>query len=61
MVEEKLQNGSDDDPKTLLEIAVRDGRVDILRSLLQQLGKLKLLIIRVYITQCYFSKRTTFC
>uniref|UniRef100_A0A914P1K9 Uncharacterized protein n=1 Tax=Panagrolaimus davidi TaxID=227884 RepID=A0A914P1K9_9BILA len=41
MVEEKLHNGGgdDDDPRTLLEIAVRDGRVDILRSMLQQLAK----------------------
>uniref|UniRef100_A0AC35FXL7 Beta-hexosaminidase bacterial type N-terminal domain-containing protein n=1 Tax=Panagrolaimus sp. PS1159 TaxID=55785 RepID=A0AC35FXL7_9BILA len=41
MVEEKLHNGGgdDDDPRTLLEIAVRDGRVDILRTMLQQLAK----------------------
>ena len=37
MVEEKLKNG-EEDPKELLKIAVKDGRVDILRSILQQFG-----------------------
>jgi ankyrin repeat protein len=38
MVEEKLQDG-DKDPQGLLKIAIKDGRVDILRSMLQQLAK----------------------
>uniref|UniRef100_A0A7E4VHE6 Glyco_hydro_20b domain-containing protein n=1 Tax=Panagrellus redivivus TaxID=6233 RepID=A0A7E4VHE6_PANRE len=40
MVEEKLApEGGDADPRQLLYVAVRDGRVDIVRSMLQQLGK----------------------
>ncbi|KAE9546105.1 hypothetical protein FO519_010683, partial [Halicephalobus sp. NKZ332] len=43
MVEEKLPNG-DSDPQELLKVAVKDGRVDILMSMLQQLGELSFFV-----------------